>query len=104
LSNAVVHADKVIERAARYMSLMGGRWYRKYGGPAPAAGEPLLPGRGRGRIVALSRVNAVFADDIGQLGQKRPKPGILLDQRMSFVGLFVATKGGLVPAQGILKQ
>jgi hypothetical protein len=61
-------------------------------------------GRGRGRIVALSRVNAVFADDIGQLGQKLPKPGILLDQRMSFVGLFVATKGGLVPAQGILKQ
>ena len=26
--------------------------------------KPLLPGRGRGRIVALSRVNAVFANDI----------------------------------------
>jgi hypothetical protein len=49
-------------------------------------------------------VNAVFANDVRQLGQKLPEPGILLDQRMSFVGLFVATKGGLVPAKGILKQ
>ena len=36
--------------------------------------------------------------------QKLPKPGVLFDQRVSFVGLFVATKGGLVPAKGILKQ
>jgi hypothetical protein len=78
--------------------------HQKYGGPAPAVVEPLLPGRGRGRIVALSRVNAVFANDVGKLGQQLPEPGILLDQRMGFVGLFVATKGGLVPAQGILKQ
>jgi hypothetical protein len=78
--------------------------HQKYGGPAPAAGEPLVPGRGRGRIVALSRVNAVFANDVGKLGQKLPEPGILLDQRMSFVGLFVATKGGFVPTKGILKQ
>jgi hypothetical protein len=55
-------------------------------------------------MVALSRVNAVFANDVRQLGQKLPEPGILLDQRMSFVGLFVATKGRLVPAKGILKQ
>jgi hypothetical protein len=49
-------------------------------------------------------VNAVFANDIRQLGQKLPKPGILFDQCVSFVGPFVATKGGLVPAKGILKQ
>jgi hypothetical protein len=49
-------------------------------------------------------VNAVFANDVGKLGQQFPKPGILLDQRMSFVGLFFATKGGLVPTQGILEQ
>jgi hypothetical protein len=49
-------------------------------------------------------VNAVFANDVSKLGQKLPKPGILLDQRMSFVGAFVATKGGLVPTKGILKQ
>jgi hypothetical protein len=55
-------------------------------------------------MVALSRVNAVFANDVRQLGQKLPEPGVLFDQRMSFVGLFVATKGGLVPAKGILKQ
>jgi hypothetical protein len=55
-------------------------------------------------MVALSRVNAVFANDVRQLGQKLPKPCVLFDQRMSFVGLFVATKGGLVPAKGILKQ
>ena len=54
--------------------------------------------------MTLPRVNAVFADQVRKLGQKLPKPGILLDQRMSFVGLFVTTKGGLVPAKGILKQ
>jgi len=74
----------------------------KYGGPAAATGEPLHRGRGQGRVVALSRVNAVFANDVGQLGQKFPEPGVLFDQRVSFVGLFVATKGGLIPAKGIL--
>jgi hypothetical protein len=49
-------------------------------------------------------VNAVFANDVRQLGQKLPKPGVLLDQRVGFVGLFVATKGGLVATKGILKQ
>jgi hypothetical protein len=78
--------------------------YQKCSGPAPAAGDARLPGRGRNRIVALSRVNAVFANDVRQLGQKLPKPGVLLDQRMGFVGPFVATQGGLVPAKGILKQ
>jgi hypothetical protein len=63
-----------------------------------------LPGRGRNWIVALSRVNAVFANDIRQLGQKLPEPGVLFDQRMSFVGRFVAAKGGLVAAKGVLKQ
>jgi len=53
---------------------------------------------------ALPLVNAVFANEIRKLGQKLPKPGILFDQRVSFVGAFVATKGGLVPAKGILKQ
>jgi hypothetical protein len=47
-------------------------------------------------------VNAVFANDVGQLGQKFPEPGVLFDQRVSFVGLFGATKGGLVPAKSIL--
>ncbi|KRR27565.1 hypothetical protein CQ13_04020 [Bradyrhizobium retamae] len=65
-----------------------------------------MPGRGRNEIVgaSLARLDAVFADQVRKLGQKLPKPGILLDQRMGFVGLFVSTKGGLVPAQGILKQ
>jgi len=49
-------------------------------------------------------VNAVFANDVRQLGQKLPEPGVLLDQRVGFVGPLVATKGGLVPAKGILKQ
>jgi hypothetical protein len=49
-------------------------------------------------------VNAVFANDVRQLGQQLPEPGVLLDQRMGFVGRFVAAKGGLVPSQGILKQ
>ena len=40
-------------------------------------------------MVALSRVNAVFANDVRQLGQKLPKPGVLFDQRVSFVGLFL---------------
>jgi hypothetical protein len=43
--NAVAHADEVIERAARCMSLMGRR-YRKYGGPAPAAVKTTLAGAG----------------------------------------------------------
>ncbi|KRQ89363.1 hypothetical protein CQ10_05580 [Bradyrhizobium valentinum] len=72
--------------------------------PRPGVVEPLLPGRGRDQVVALSRVNAVFTNDVRELSQKLPKPGVLLDQRVSFVGLFVATKGGLVPAKGILKQ
>ena len=55
-------------------------------------------------IVALSRVNAVFANDVRQLGQQFPEPGVFFDQRMSFVGRFVATVGGLVPTQGILKK
>ena len=63
VSNAVAHADEVIERAARCMSLMGRR-APNTARPAPAADEPLLPGRGRVRIVALSRVNAVFANDV----------------------------------------
>jgi hypothetical protein len=49
-------------------------------------------------------VNAVLANDVGELSQEFPKPGIFLDQRVGFVGPFVATQGGLVPAQGILKQ
>jgi len=52
----------------------------------------------------LSVVNAVFANDVRQLGQKLPKPRILFDQRVRFVDSFVATKGGLVPAKGILEQ
>ena len=94
--NAVAHADEVIETAARCMSLMGRR-SRKYGGPAPAADEPLLPGRGRGRIVALSRVNTVLADEVRQLEQKLPKSGIFFKQRVGFVGGFVVTRVGSSP-------
>jgi hypothetical protein len=72
--------------------------------PRQAVVEPLLPGRGRIRLGALPLVNAVFANDIRQLGQELTEPCILLDQRVSFVGLLVATKGRLVPAKGILKQ
>ena len=53
---------------------------------------------------ALPLVNAVFSNDVRQLGQKLSEPCILFDQRVSFVGLFVAAKGGLVSAKGILKQ
>ena len=72
--------------------------------PRQAVVEPLLPGRGRIRLWALPLVNAVFPNDIRQLGQELTEPCILLDQRVSFVGLLVATKGRLVPAKGILKQ
>jgi len=76
----------------------------KYGGPAAAVVKPLLPGRGRNWIVALSRVNAVFANDVRELGQQLPEPGVFLDQRVGFVGRFVAAEGGPIPLQGILKQ
>src|SRR5829696_2221887 len=88
----------VFRRAIRRFRC-GRHWkfnYLKCGGPVPAAVKTLLPGRGRDRIVALSRVNAVFANDVRQLGQKLPEPGVLLDQRVGFVGPFIATKGGLV--------
>jgi hypothetical protein len=49
-------------------------------------------------------VNAVFANDVRELRQKLPEPGIFFDQRVSFVGRFVAAEGGFVPAQGILQQ
>ncbi|MEH2548585.1 hypothetical protein V1283_005230 [Bradyrhizobium sp. AZCC 2262] len=73
--------------------------------PRPGSGSTTFR-RGGAEIGswALPLVNAVFANEISKLGQKLPKPGILFDQRMSFVGVFVATKGGLVPTKGILKQ
>jgi hypothetical protein len=49
-------------------------------------------------------VNAVFANDVRELGQQLPEPGVLFEKRMGFVGRFVAAKGGPIPLQGILEQ
>ena len=49
-------------------------------------------------------MNDVFADEVRQLDQKLPKPGILLNQRVSFVGMFVTAKCRLVASEGIFKQ
>jgi hypothetical protein len=43
-------------------------------------------------------VNAVFTNDVRQLGQKLSKPGVFFDQRVSFVRRFVAAEGGFVAA------
>ena len=55
-------------------------------------------------VPRLSRVNAVFANDVRELRQKLPQPCVFFDQRVSFVGRFVAAKGGPIPLQGILEQ
>jgi hypothetical protein len=49
-------------------------------------------------------VDAVLADDVRKLGQQFPEPGILLDQRVGFVGRFVSSQGGLVATKGVFKQ
>ena len=49
----------------------------------------------------LPWMNAVSADEVRQLDQKLPEPGILLKQRLSFVGTFVTTRS--IPFKGISK-
>jgi hypothetical protein len=56
------------------------------------------------KLPRLSRVNAVFANDVRELRQEFPEPGVFFDQRVGFVGRFVAAKGGPIPLQGVLKQ
>ena len=48
-------------------------------------------------------VNAVSPDEVRQLDQKLPEPGIFLKQRVGFVGTFVTIRGS-IPLQGISKQ
>jgi hypothetical protein len=69
----------------------------------PGAAQALLCRAGP-KLGSLSRVNAVLANDVGELRQEFPELGVLLDQRMGFVGRFVAAKGGLIASQGVLKQ
>jgi hypothetical protein len=47
--------------------------------------------------------NAVFADELRQLGQKLSKPCILLNQGLRFVCRLVSTGCQLIPAKGIFK-
>jgi len=48
-------------------------------------------------------LKAVSADEVRQLDQKLSKPGILLKQRLSFVGTFVTTIRRSIPFKGISK-
>jgi hypothetical protein len=48
-------------------------------------------------------MKAVSADEVRQLDQKLSKPGILLKQRLSFVGTFVTTIRRSIPFKGISK-
>ena len=50
----------------------------------------------------LPWVNAVSADEVRQLDQKLPEPGIFLKQRVGFVGTFVTIRRS-IPLQGISK-
>jgi hypothetical protein len=48
-------------------------------------------------------MNAVSADEVRQLDQKLSKPGILLKQRVSFVGTDVTTIRRSIPFKGTSK-
>jgi hypothetical protein len=48
-------------------------------------------------------VSGVSADEVRQLGHKLSKPGVLLQQRVGFVGMFVTTTYRLISAKGIFK-
>jgi hypothetical protein len=49
---------------------------------------------------ALPCVNDVSADEVRQLSQQPPKPGILLKQGVN-VGVFVTPKCRFIPSKGI---
>jgi hypothetical protein len=49
---------------------------------------------------ALRRANVVFADEVRQLDQQFPKPGILFKQGVNLVGMIVTTKSRLVSLKG----
>jgi len=46
-------------------------------------------------------VNDVSADEVRQLSQQPPKPGILLKQGVNVVGVFVTPKCRFIPSKGI---
>jgi hypothetical protein len=52
------------------------------------------------RQVSTPRVNAVSADEVRQLDQELPKPGIFFKQRVCFVGTIVDTVGRSIPLKG----
>jgi hypothetical protein len=49
----------------------------------------------------LPCVNDVSADEVRQLSQQLPKPGILLKQGVNVVGVFVTPKCRFIPSKGI---
>jgi hypothetical protein len=49
---------------------------------------------------ALGCANVVFADEVRQLDQQLPKPGILFKQGVNLVGMIVTTKCRLIPLKG----
>ncbi|MBA4038235.1 MAG: hypothetical protein C0480_26895 [Bradyrhizobium sp.] len=52
------------------------------------------------RQLSTPGVNAVSADEVRQLDQKLPKPGIFFKQRVCFVGSLVDTVGRSIPLKG----